>query len=421
MKFFAKISKRDDSERMVWGYASTEALDCQGEIITRDAMAGALEGYMKFANIREMHQPSAVGVAKEARMDENGLYIGVKVSDPTAWIKVVEGVYKGFSIGGNVIARHATNKMTITELELIEISLVDRPANPEALIEVWKMHKPQGEQDMANDKTPAAKAAEPEIKKGFWEISQLSDLCSQLLWIASSCDMEAEYEGDGSAVPAKLKLIARDACDCLIEMVAEETAEATASFADKVDDLKAASAKLGKSAKAFEEAKEEDDEETEEEKAAKAKAEEEAAAAAAEEEETDEEKAAKAAAEEGDEAAEDEGDEKDENGKPKGKSAKAAAAAPVDAIAKAADDLAKAELKHADELAKFHTQISEMADTLSKMSARVKELEDEPAAKKGVTKAVAVGKEGDAADVLSKGITEEDDFNTALKKVWKSR
>src|SRR5690348_944130 len=61
--------KLDRDAQMVWGYASTEAEDEQGEIVTRDALAAALADYMRFANIREMHQPSAVGVAEEAAVD----------------------------------------------------------------------------------------------------------------------------------------------------------------------------------------------------------------------------------------------------------------------------------------------------------------------------------------------------------------
>ena len=60
---------------------------------------------MKFANIREMHQLSAVGVAKEAAVDDKGLYLGAKIVDDQAWQKITEGVYKGYSIGGRVTNR----------------------------------------------------------------------------------------------------------------------------------------------------------------------------------------------------------------------------------------------------------------------------------------------------------------------------
>jgi phage head maturation protease len=138
MRLFFPITKVDAEQRMVWGYASTEARDDQGEIVTRSALEAALGDYMKFANVREMHQLSAVGVAKEAAIDDKGLYVGAKIVDPLAWEKVVAGVYKGFSIGGRATGRASGDPNTITALVLNEISLVDRPANPEAVFDCWK-------------------------------------------------------------------------------------------------------------------------------------------------------------------------------------------------------------------------------------------------------------------------------------------
>lgn len=138
MRFYWPIAKVDGEQRMVWGYASTEALDDQGETITRAALAAALDDYMRFANIREMHRNSAVGVATAADIDDKGLYLAARIVDDDAWRKVVEGVYKGFSIGGRVTARHHADRHTITGLALTEISVVDRPANPEAVFDCWK-------------------------------------------------------------------------------------------------------------------------------------------------------------------------------------------------------------------------------------------------------------------------------------------
>src|SRR3954454_18606154 len=138
MRFYWPIAKVDAEQRMVWGYASTEAPDEQGEIVKREALEAALGDYMRFANIREMHQPSAVGVAKEATIDDRGLYLAAKIVDDEAWEKVVQGVYKGFSIDGRVMARDPADRSIITGLALTEISVVDRPANPEAVFDCWK-------------------------------------------------------------------------------------------------------------------------------------------------------------------------------------------------------------------------------------------------------------------------------------------
>ncbi|HEY1794912.1 MAG TPA: DUF6582 domain-containing protein [Stellaceae bacterium] len=157
MRIFAPLAKVDAALRMVWGYASTAAEDDQGETITRDALAAALDDYMKFANIREMHQLSAVGVAEEAAVDDKGLYVGARIVDPRAWEKVTGGVYKGYSIGGRVTKRHPADRSVITGLKLTEISLVDRPANPEAVFDCWKA---EGGQHMAE----AAAGANPLVQ-----------------------------------------------------------------------------------------------------------------------------------------------------------------------------------------------------------------------------------------------------------------
>jgi hypothetical protein len=81
---------------------------------------------------------SAVGIAEEAGVDDKGLYVGARIVDPRAWDKVTSGVYKGFSVGGKVRARDGRDRNIITALSLTEISLVDRPANPEAVFDCWK-------------------------------------------------------------------------------------------------------------------------------------------------------------------------------------------------------------------------------------------------------------------------------------------
>ncbi|NPU23950.1 HK97 family phage prohead protease [Bradyrhizobium denitrificans] len=137
-RFYGSFAKVDEEQRVVEGYASTEARDAHGEIVLKSAIEDALAGYMEFGNIREMHQLSAVGTAEDAVVDDKGLYLAAKVVDDTAWGKVTKKVYKGFSIGGKVLARDPKNKKIITKILLTEISLVDRPSNPEAKFDLWR-------------------------------------------------------------------------------------------------------------------------------------------------------------------------------------------------------------------------------------------------------------------------------------------
>lgn len=137
MRFFAEIQRVDEEKRLVSGYAATEQRATDGLVVTRDAIAGALDDYMAYGNVREMHQPSAVGVTREASVDDTGLYITCEVVDDAAWEKVKRGVYKGFSIGAKITERDSADKTVVRGINLREISLVDRPADPGAKIDLW--------------------------------------------------------------------------------------------------------------------------------------------------------------------------------------------------------------------------------------------------------------------------------------------
>lgn len=134
----SKVEKKADGSCIVSGYASTPTLDLDGEIISLDAVRKALPGYWDWRNIREMHQPSAVGIAQEANVDDTGLFLTSKITDKAAVQKCIDEVYKGYSIGGRKIAKSGN---TVTEIELIEISLVDRPANTDCKISLAKSAK----------------------------------------------------------------------------------------------------------------------------------------------------------------------------------------------------------------------------------------------------------------------------------------
>jgi hypothetical protein len=141
-RLYAPIEKtevQDDGTIKVWGYASAPTEDSDGETITAEAMKAALPDYMKFGAVREMHGKSAAGTAIEADVQDDGrTWFGAHVVDPVAVKKVQTKVYKGFSIGGRITARDDLVKTTITGLKLVEVSLVDRPANPDAVFTMYK-------------------------------------------------------------------------------------------------------------------------------------------------------------------------------------------------------------------------------------------------------------------------------------------
>lgn len=244
---FIPFTKSDDDERMVFGYASTETMDSQGEIVAKDAITEALPEYMKFGNIREMHQPSAVGKAQEATIDEKGLYLGVKVVDDTAWNKVKEGVYNGFSIGGKIITKIND---TITKLRLTEISLVDRPANPEAVFAFYK-----GE-DM-EENTEVTKADEAlNLFKGFmgeeiWDTRMaLEALSNMMALLGYELNEDENMPEQIAALQAAIKSIkAFIVSEIQEDNGSGETAGQIIEMADKVDDISKAGASISRANK----------------------------------------------------------------------------------------------------------------------------------------------------------------------------
>ena len=140
------IGKVDVERRMVSGFATLDNIDKQGDIVTTESSINAFKNFR--GNLREMHQPSAVGKIVSFKEDRyfdpntkkfySGVYVSAYVSKGAqdAWEKVLDGTYTGFSIGGNIKTwDDAFNEemdksiRVIKEYDLFELSLVDSPAN----------------------------------------------------------------------------------------------------------------------------------------------------------------------------------------------------------------------------------------------------------------------------------------------------
>jgi hypothetical protein len=145
------LTKVDQGRRIVSGFASLDNLDKQNDIVTTEA---SMNAFAKFrGNIREMHQPSAVGKMvsfkeekyfdPESKKFYKGVYVSAYISKGAqdAWEKVLDGTYTGFSIGGRMNKwddaydeKSDEQIRIIKDYDLIELSLVDSPANQFASI-----------------------------------------------------------------------------------------------------------------------------------------------------------------------------------------------------------------------------------------------------------------------------------------------
>ena len=140
------LTKVDVERRIVSGFATLDNVDKQRDIVKTDA---SLKAFSRFkGNIREMHQPIAVGKMlsfkeekyfdPETKKFYSGVFVSAYISKGAqdAWEKVLDGTYTGFSIGGSMKDwDEAYNEeldqpiRIIKDYDLNELSLVDNPAN----------------------------------------------------------------------------------------------------------------------------------------------------------------------------------------------------------------------------------------------------------------------------------------------------
>jgi hypothetical protein len=144
MNLFAQIAKIDESKHEVWGVATAEIVDKEGEIFDyqsskpyfkcwSDEIAKATEG-KSLGNVREMHEPSAVGKLVAIAFDDDlkQIRVGARIVDSVAWQKCMLGVYTGFSIGGAYVNAWKDGEYVRFTANPVEISVVDNPCVPGA-------------------------------------------------------------------------------------------------------------------------------------------------------------------------------------------------------------------------------------------------------------------------------------------------
>lgn len=149
--------KVDKERRIVSGFATLDNVDRHKDIVDANASMKAFETFR--GNLREMHQPIAVGKVTNFREEQffdkvtgetyRGVFVDTYVSKGAqdTWEKVLDGTLSGFSIGGNITKVDQVQKgdemvRVIKEYELVELSLVDSPANQ--LANIFAVQKADG-------------------------------------------------------------------------------------------------------------------------------------------------------------------------------------------------------------------------------------------------------------------------------------
>ena len=154
---FTKVNRE---KRTVSGFATLDNVDQTGDVVTAEASLKAFEGFR--GNLREMHNSTAVGKVVSFKPETyydpkskefyNGVYVDAYISKGAqdTWEKVLDGTLSGFSIGGKINeSDNEVNKANgktvrfIKDYDLIELSIVDSPANE--LCNVLSIQKVNGQ------------------------------------------------------------------------------------------------------------------------------------------------------------------------------------------------------------------------------------------------------------------------------------
>ena len=141
------FSSRDKTSLKIAGYANTTDKDRTGDIVTAKAWAKGIENYRKNPVLLYQHKHDCpIGRVDKVTVDRKGLFVEALVSEAAEKLHSVhtlvrDGALKSFSVGFRVKDGkydQKTDSMTITDVELLEISVVSVPANQESLFSVRK-------------------------------------------------------------------------------------------------------------------------------------------------------------------------------------------------------------------------------------------------------------------------------------------
>ena len=136
------FKEAEDGSMFVYGLATDPTLDMDQQICDAGWLKSAMPQWFKTgANVREQHSNIAAGVGIELNADGDKWMLKSEVVDPVTQAKVRKGVLKGYSIGikqAQVMKSDEAPNGVIVGGNIVEVSLVDRPANPSARIEIAK-------------------------------------------------------------------------------------------------------------------------------------------------------------------------------------------------------------------------------------------------------------------------------------------
>ena len=145
--FETKSFKKGSKALKIAGYANTTSKDRAGDVVTAEAWAKGVENFRKNPVMLYQHKHDCpIGRIEKITVDKKGIFVEGAVSEAAEKTHGVQtlirdGALKSFSVGFRVkdgIYNREDDSMTITDVELLEISVVSVPCNQDSLFSIRK-------------------------------------------------------------------------------------------------------------------------------------------------------------------------------------------------------------------------------------------------------------------------------------------
>ena len=142
----ASSSKKDKNLKIA-GYANTTAKDRAGDIVTANAWAKGVDNFRRNPVLLYQHKHDCpIGKVNKITVDKKGIFVEAAVSEAAEsnhgiQTLIKDGALKSFSVGFKVKDgkyNREEDSMYITDVELLEISVVSVPCNQDSLFSVRK-------------------------------------------------------------------------------------------------------------------------------------------------------------------------------------------------------------------------------------------------------------------------------------------
>ena len=145
--FEAKALSKGSKSLKIAGYANTTSKDRAGDIVTAEAWAKGVENFRQNPVMLYQHKHDCpIGRFNQITVDKKGIFVEGTVSEAAEknhgiHTLIKDGALKSFSVGFRVKDgkyNSVDDTMLITDVELLEISIVSVPCNQESLFSLRK-------------------------------------------------------------------------------------------------------------------------------------------------------------------------------------------------------------------------------------------------------------------------------------------